>query len=92
MRRRGPSLPRCNALTHEPELIESGPVSAGPFFMNIITTKAQREARLAVCQACPDKELLFGRDVCGLCHCPLAGKTVLINAKCPAGKWAVLAC
>jgi hypothetical protein len=60
--------------------------------MNIITTKEQRAQRLDLCKECPEKVVLFGGDVCGLCHCPLAGKTILINAKCPAGKWPVLAC
>jgi hypothetical protein len=60
--------------------------------MNIITTKAQREARLAICEVCPEMVVRFGSNTCGLCKCPLAGKTILANAKCPAGKWEVLAC
>jgi hypothetical protein len=63
-----------------------------PFYMNIITTKVQREKRLETCKECPDKVVRFGSDVCGLCNCPLAGKSILIAAKCPAGKWELLPC
>lgn len=56
--------------------------------------------RLAICDACPDKEQLstVGKRLmntinsesstykCGKCHCPLASK-VFSSSGCPAGKW-----
>ena len=43
------------------------------------------ENRLAICKACP--ELIKLTTTCKKCGCFMAGKTKLIGASCPIGKW-----
>lgn len=59
--------------------------------------KAIMEKRLAICNDCPHKQQIgkFGQEIvkaihsegsvykCGLCKCPLAGKTACLNCSCP---------
>ena len=54
--------------------------------ITIIASDALRQERTATCGNC---ENLRGFLVlrCGLCGCLIRGKTILINEKCPAGKW-----
>jgi len=58
--------------------------------MSIITTKEQRELRESICTGCAERVMLFGRPVCGKCKCPLSGKVLLTNSKCPLNKWPIL--
>ena len=52
----------------------------------ILAPDAVRQERMAACANCENlKGFLILR--CGLCGCVLKGKTLLLNEKCPAGKW-----
>ncbi|SIO58435.1 hypothetical protein SAMN05444166_5678 [Singulisphaera sp. GP187] len=46
-------------------------------------SQAQREARLAVCAACPE----YDEGRCRLCGCFLATKAGWADQECPVGKW-----
>ena len=43
------------------------------------------EARMAICEACP--ELITLTKMCGVCKCVMPIKTKLVNAECPIHKW-----
>jgi hypothetical protein len=60
-------------------------------FISVVTTPAQRKERLDICEKCEHKIVFMNIEACGLCKCPLGGKTTLKGAKCPADKWPVLA-
>lgn len=51
--------------------------------------KLLAEERMVVCQACPHKAHfdLLDFDYCGVCHCPLLGKTHSPENSCPHGYW-----
>jgi hypothetical protein len=57
---------------------------------SVATTKEQRQVRLDICVECEHKIVYLAIEACGLCNCPLGGKTLLTHAKCPANKWPVL--
>jgi hypothetical protein len=59
--------------------------------MAIITTPQQKQERLDICAKCEHKIVYMSIDACGLCKCPLGGKTTLGYAKCPANKWPIIA-
>lgn len=50
-------------------------------------SKEQREARLALCNTCPSKTIMFGMDACKECNCVLGFKVQLNTATCPKGNW-----
>lgn len=52
-------------------------------------TKELAKERMKVCQTCEHKKVsdLLNVEVCGLCHCPLLGKTHSPLNGCPAKKW-----
>jgi hypothetical protein len=43
--------------------------------------------RLVICNECEHKTLLLGVNVCGICHCPILGKTHSPMNTCPKQKW-----
>lgn len=47
--------------------------------------KKDRAARRAICESCPHVTNTLIKT-CGLCHCPIATKT-LIPGACPQKKW-----
>lgn len=46
-------------------------------------TKQLIEKRVAICMQCPHKTNAIGFLQCGLCFCPLSGKTAHPDAECP---------
>jgi hypothetical protein len=58
--------------------------------VSVATTKEQRQVRLDICAKCEHKIVYLAIEACGLCKCPLGGKTLLSHAKCPAAKWPTL--
>lgn len=57
-------------------------------FSPVLADAATRAARSALCAKCEFKKAsVFGVEVCGVCGCPLVGKTSLQHATCPKGKW-----
>lgn len=57
--------------------------------MSFVAKKEIRDARRAVCAACPDviKNKQEKPVRCSRCGCPLVSKIVIAGARCPAGKW-----
>jgi hypothetical protein len=49
--------------------------------------KSLAKERMAVCQKCPFQQVMLGVEVCGVCHCPLLGKTHSPEKSCPKSKW-----
>lgn len=45
----------------------------------------ERARRLAVCNACPQRNAAL--NTCGVCHCWLPGKTKYAESSCPQSKW-----
>jgi hypothetical protein len=55
-----------------------------PDFRYIVLRRAER---LKVCATCPEKQVSYNFEVCGLCKCVLAGKASLPTNGCPLKKW-----
>lgn len=53
----------------------------------IIVTKEQKQKRNEICDGCDKKIVFMQVAACGVCNCPLSGKTTLTHSKCPLGKW-----
>lgn len=51
--------------------------------------KALAEQRIDICNTCEFKAEQIGIPVCGVCHCPLLGKTHSPENSCPKEKWPV---
>ena len=56
-------------------------------FVGDAESKALAEERMAICNICPRKIKMMGVEVCGACHCPLAGKTFSLENTCPEDRW-----
>lgn len=48
-----------------------------------VETKEMSDKRLALCAICPARAKFF----CGLCLCPVIGKSYSPTSKCPLGKF-----
>ena len=55
--------------------------------LELRATKEQQAERLAICQTCPSKTIMFGMDACNECNCILGFKVQLNTATCPKGNW-----
>lgn len=51
----------------------------------MIASDEVRNARMKICESCPDRILATNR--CGICKCFLIAKTKFASAKCPKEKW-----
>lgn len=53
-----------------------------------LKTKAEvTKERREICSTCEHRTTMIGVDVCNKCGCSIWGKTLIMNAKCPEGKW-----
>lgn len=43
--------------------------------------------RKEICNQCPHKTTMLSIEVCGICHCPLLGKTHSPENSCPEKNW-----
>jgi hypothetical protein len=43
--------------------------------------------RMKICNACEEKKMILGVEVCGKCNCPLIAKVRASENSCPLKKW-----
>lgn len=65
-----------------------------PDFTSFVKAKMPRivsqtfvDQRRSLCDACENKKVVFGADVCGLCGCWIPAKIKISSTSCPGHKW-----
>lgn len=56
---------------------------------NVITSDQERQARLALCNACEKQTLILGAPSCDQCACPIEYVISYKFKICPLEKWSI---